>query len=134
MICYTCALRPTVAEPTQTQFSILARRTGRVSRLSGRIDTSNVLASKRNTRGRTSTRDHEHNTADPQPRPRPTLRRSMVRDRNHNWVRNNLGTQCNSPRSPLPRTGPKARSEEHTSELQSRFDLVCRLLLEKKKN
>src|SRR5690349_24252665 len=27
----------------------------------------------------------------------------------------------------------KARSEEHTSELQSRRDLVCRLLLEKKK-
>src|SRR5207249_5899543 len=27
----------------------------------------------------------------------------------------------------------KDRSEEHTSELQSRFDLVCRLLLEKKK-
>src|SRR5699024_12123080 len=30
--------------------------------------------------------------------------------------------------------GEKLRSEEHTSELQSRFDLVCRLLLEKKKN
>src|SRR6266849_4522016 len=30
--------------------------------------------------------------------------------------------------SPLP-----GRSEEHTSELQSRVDLVCRLLLEKKK-
>src|SRR5207249_1507648 len=30
-------------------------------------------------------------------------------------------------------TRPAARSEEHTSELQSRFDLVCRLLLEKKK-
>src|SRR5438067_8797609 len=28
---------------------------------------------------------------------------------------------------------PTVRSEEHTSELQSRFDLVCRLLLEKKK-
>src|SRR5699024_12668214 len=27
----------------------------------------------------------------------------------------------------------RGRSEEHTSELQSRFDLVCRLLLEKKK-
>src|SRR5437868_7546845 len=27
----------------------------------------------------------------------------------------------------------RPRSEEHTSELQSRFDLVCRLLLEKKK-
>src|SRR5699024_11279240 len=31
------------------------------------------------------------------------------------------------PQQPVP------RSEEHTSELQSRFDLVCRLLLEKKK-
>src|SRR5438067_4292889 len=29
-------------------------------------------------------------------------------------------------------SGCRARSEEHTSELQSRFDLVCRLLLEKK--
>src|SRR5437868_10236764 len=28
----------------------------------------------------------------------------------------------------------RERSEEHTSELQSRFDLVCRLLLEKKKD
>src|SRR5690349_23070366 len=28
---------------------------------------------------------------------------------------------------------PRTRSEEHTSELQSRRDLVCRLLLEKKK-
>src|SRR5438132_11859104 len=28
----------------------------------------------------------------------------------------------------------KGRSEEHTSELQSHSDLVCRLLLEKKKN
>src|SRR2546429_8693002 len=30
--------------------------------------------------------------------------------------------------------GPQPRSEEHTSELQSRLHLVCRLLLEKKKN
>src|SRR2546422_6318399 len=38
-----------------------------------------------------------------------------------------------SGRSP---SGPSAqsRSEEHTSELQSRLHLVCRLLLEKKKN
>src|SRR5690349_23413125 len=34
--------------------------------------------------------------------------------------------------SPLDR-GAADRSEEHTSELQSRRDLVCRLLLEKKK-
>src|SRR5438105_11431382 len=32
----------------------------------------------------------------------------------------------------FPFDGP-SRSEEHTSELQSRVDLVCRLLLEKKK-
>src|SRR5438309_8954624 len=31
------------------------------------------------------------------------------------------------------RRGRPARSEEHTSELQSQFHLVCRLLLEKKK-
>src|SRR5690349_24230839 len=32
------------------------------------------------------------------------------------------------------RLAGRGRSEEHTSELQSRRDLVCRLLLEKKKN
>src|SRR5260370_29789426 len=42
---------------------------------------------------------------------------------------------------PLPRAAPpfpspslEARSEEHTSELQSHLNLVCRLLLEKKKS
>src|SRR2546421_6301993 len=34
----------------------------------------------------------------------------------------------------LDDSGREIRSEEHTSELQSRSDLVCRLLLEKKKN
>src|SRR5690606_42137370 len=33
-----------------------------------------------------------------------------------------------------PRSCAAGRSEEHTSELQSRENLVCRLLLEKKKN
>src|SRR2546421_8919357 len=38
------------------------------------------------------------------------------------------------PRPPSGRERPAVqRSEEHTSELQSRSDLVCRLLLEKKK-
>src|SRR2546428_3573941 len=41
------------------------------------------------------------------------------------------------PRAPLAvirrTTSAAERSEEHTSELQSRSDLVCRLLLEKKK-
>src|SRR2546426_3145369 len=38
--------------------------------------------------------------------------------------------QANHPRAPRPAA---ARSEEHTSELQSPCNLVCRLLLEKKK-
>src|SRR2546429_1731049 len=44
--------------------------------------------------------------------------------------------RCACPFAPLledSRRGAK-RSEEHTSELQSRLHLVCRLLLEKKKN
>src|SRR5437868_11113063 len=40
---------------------------------------------------------------------------------------------CHTSRVIRTRTVPITRSEEHTSELQSRFDLVCRLLLEKKK-
>src|SRR5690606_40960118 len=35
--------------------------------------------------------------------------------------------------TPISKTAPIIRSEEHTSELQSRENLVCRLLLEKKK-
>src|SRR5215469_18621570 len=41
------------------------------------------------------------------------------------------GRSSRSARSGLP--AYHSRSEEHTSELQSRRDLVCRLLLEKKK-
>src|SRR2546428_10091744 len=41
--------------------------------------------------------------------------------------------RASSDASPVLAPSP-ARSEEHTSELQSRSDLVCRLLLEKKKN
>src|SRR5438874_8813610 len=37
------------------------------------------------------------------------------------------------PHLPARSDAPRGRSEEHTSELQSRRDLVCRLLLEKKK-
>src|SRR5690606_40113486 len=48
------------------------------------------------------------------------------------------GTPCSSPPSARaapdrsPTCSPNRRSEEHTSELQSRENLVCRLLLEKK--
>ena len=43
-----------------------------------------------------------------------------------------VDTQSDPASTTFPST-EKQRSEEHTSELQSRSDLVCRLLLEKKK-
>src|SRR5437868_8116748 len=46
------------------------------------------------------------------------------------WNRETPDRRAASSRTCVPST--LVRSEEHTSELQSRFDLVCRLLLEKK--
>src|SRR5690349_22153421 len=43
------------------------------------------------------------------------------------------GSTSGSGRAPWASPSRTHRSEEHTSELQSRRDLVCRLLLEKKK-
>src|SRR5206468_6193693 len=62
----------------------------------------------------------------------------------HDALPISIAPPCSAPLSPAlvtaslrrrPRPGrpTPARSEEHTSELQSRSDLVCRLLLEKKK-
>src|SRR5699024_12467898 len=48
------------------------------------------------------------------------------------WLNNNMVKEINFFLIEL-RAYRIGRSEEHTSELQSRFDLVCRLLLEKKK-
>src|SRR3712207_7988291 len=81
--------------------------------------------------------------------PSPTLFRSRIRPSRHKGPA--AMRPCQDRRSPLSisaqvvRTGiasplqegphrePSGRSEEHTSELQSRQYLVCRLLLEKKK-
>src|SRR5690606_41859234 len=52
------------------------------------------------------------------------------------WAAATSGHSTTSPRSPAgvgSSSDPGRRSEEHTSELQSRENLVCRLLLEKKK-
>src|SRR5256885_9653592 len=43
------------------------------------------------------------------------------------------GNVAPAPVTPTPSKAPPPRSEEHTSELQSPCNLVCRLLLEKKK-
>src|SRR3989441_4992185 len=61
------------------------------------------------------------------------------------WCRRRFGRSARAGRSPLgksvppdrderQRNGNRERSEEHTSELQSLAYLVCRLLLEKKKD
>src|SRR5258706_1822649 len=47
------------------------------------------------------------------------------------WSMSSAPTACASS---APPRRPPSRSEEHTSELQSLTNLVCRLLLEKKKN
>src|SRR5690349_22799750 len=61
--------------------------------------------------------------------PRSTLfpYTTLFRSCGRTWCR---PPSCERPSAPL---SSSARSEEHTSELQSRRDLVCRLLLEKKK-
>src|SRR5690625_3869032 len=63
---------------------------------------------------------------------RPTDRRHLRhRGRQHRRGRRHPPWEATPPASP---TSPScSRSEEHTSELQSRGHLVCRLLLEKKK-
>src|SRR5438874_4883174 len=58
-------------------------------------------------------------------------RRALV-DADQNDVIAGGGVLCDHRCDEL-REPPAVRSEEHTSELQSRRDLVCRLLLEKKK-
>src|SRR2546430_13719276 len=67
--------------------------------------------------------------------PYTTLFRSAARRNreNHASSKDRLSTSLGS-RTHLPEAGEFAnRSEEHTSELQSQSNLVCRLLLEKKK-
>src|SRR5256885_12246654 len=71
------------------------------------------------------------------PPPRPGGDRFSGAD-DHRWARRlALGERDGRARPPpspaLPRHLGASRSEEHTSELQSPCNLVCRLLLEKKK-
>src|SRR2546422_5885161 len=70
--------------------------------------------------------------------PYTTLFRSIDQTGPLARVRTGTARWCGAPRAGAPsRLGPwvrvRPRSEEHTSELQSRLHLVCRLLLEKKK-
>src|SRR5437868_10661975 len=67
--------------------------------------------------------------------PYTTLFRSAKPGRRSGGARASIGRclfEAQRRRGRRARARAGARSEEHTSELQSRFDLVCRLLLEKK--
>src|SRR5437867_8847467 len=61
-----------------------------------------------------------------------TQRRRLVHSVPSSGLRAIAGWRRAQP--PATRLPTCRRSEEHTSELQSPYDLVCRLLLEKKKN
>src|SRR2546421_12614899 len=70
--------------------------------------------------------------------PRSTLfpYTTLFRSQRVRILRDGRGRHGRAPLGGRSERRPHAhdRSEEHTSELQSRSDLVCRLLLEKKKN
>src|SRR5437868_12560530 len=69
--------------------------------------------------------------------PYTTLFRSVALRLRDVEQRDDLAVEARRPGRGFPRYGDrggKPRSEEHTSELQSRFEIVCRLLLEKKNN
>src|SRR5207249_9444808 len=92
--------------------------------------------------------EHEQGVSRPDAQPRETvagpLPLAIVRENRRIEARRATVVQQPRPRADAPQRGganlaaggyalDDPRSEEHTSELQSRFDLVCRLLLEKKK-
>src|SRR5438270_7872220 len=62
--------------------------------------------------------------------------RNVVVVRERDDTRRAVATELGEPLDAIHarRDAPHLRSEEHTSELQSQSNLVCRLLLEKKKN
>src|SRR2546422_6568341 len=65
-----------------------------------------------------------------------SVRHFLIGDESRTIHRSEVRLSRGSLRRVLRRTdgGTEQRSEEHTSELQSRLHLVCRLLLEKKKS
>src|SRR5689334_24776272 len=64
---------------------------------------------------------------------RPSTREHQRRLRSHSLAQQRVGLQHVAQTLFLREAMRKHRSEEHTSELQSQFHLVCSLLLEKKK-
>src|SRR5207248_5810455 len=70
----------------------------------------------------------------PKRTPTASLKFESALQRGNPWsnITISLGRRFNWPQRDRY-VAPRVRSEEHTSELQSPYDIVCRLLLEKKK-
>src|SRR5690606_41199135 len=90
-----------------------------------------------NCRPRRTGRSRTCASASLSPKPRSKTRTASCRQRVRNWKKHNSSqpTRHNWRHCAIVSHSSKRtiRSEEHTSELQSRENLVCRLLLEKKK-
>src|SRR5699024_12539860 len=82
-----------------------------------------ILIVATSSRGRPRPHGHHHY-------PQPIVRDEMVVDRPiRRPFRHGLSANARSRRGQCLADAGITRSEEHTSELQSRFDVVCRLLL-----
>src|SRR5438105_4867965 len=127
-----CSLRP-LLRGDRGSWPAPPSRSGRVAR-----DSVAVLCLPSATEWRATLKNPPHSGGPPYPpasaypgyRPAAQVRMSRKARQAVNFAR-----AGKSGESGKVSTGPEdvARSEEHTSELQSRVDLVCRLLLEKKK-
>src|SRR6266496_6343506 len=100
------------------------RRRRRVARLRGPTARSQGWCPRRSRRSSSRRADRR--------RPESARGRSATRRSPSQAARRSAGPRQRGP-VPAEPSRQGCRSEEHTSELQSRRDLVCRLLLEKKK-
>src|SRR5438477_5208900 len=79
-------------------------------------------------------RDLEHRPGDFAQSGRQEYARAYLREPRTVCARGHAGIARQNPRARGMEAEGAGRSEEHTSELQSHVNLVCRLLLEKKKS
>src|SRR2546422_2953697 len=78
-------------------------------------------------------RSHPHDVGAEALEPREEAVQGVGRDQERHGEPERIDAEQHDPLTDARLGGGEGRSEEHTSELQSRLHLVCRLLLEKKK-
>src|SRR3990170_7844929 len=122
---------PRLPDPESPRVPPPRRRGGHVPRelLGPRGEARGISLQPRRPRPRGLPASRVHLAGDVLPRPLGPLRDDVLRGRAVG-----VGPVLGHPVSPRGGRAVRPRSEEHTSELQSPDHLVCRLLLEKKKN